>query len=197
MKATADELRAMILDGAITLFIEKGIEKVTTRELAEHLGISRSHIYHYFRDWQTLCLDAMTVYMQADLDNLKGTIAGLPVRERLDVLIQNYLPNVQDAVWQLYGSLWQMAVHDEVWAGLARQMVDKWLHLLAGIITAGIEEGVFRSSSAACVTRQLSAMINGYSDWLIVGPSAAGRQQATADINAFIDLALISHPLRE
>jgi len=193
MKETAEELRARILSGAIALFIEKGIEKVTTRELTEHLGLSRSHIYHYFRDWQTLCLEAMTVYMQADLDNLKSAIAGLPVRKRLDLLMQNYLPEVRDAVWQLYGSLWQMAVHDETWAGLARQMVEKWQRLLADIITAGIAEGEFSSDNAERATRQLGAIVNGYSDLLIVEPSVSARQQAMDDINAFITLALMSH----
>ncbi len=52
----AENLRTKILDGAIALFIDKGIDNVTTRELTEHVGISRSHIYHYFRDWRSLRL---------------------------------------------------------------------------------------------------------------------------------------------
>ncbi len=53
--ATSGETRKeTIIAGAIALFIEKGIEKTTTRDLTESLGISRSHIYHYFPDWHTL-----------------------------------------------------------------------------------------------------------------------------------------------
>ena len=192
MKETAEELRARILSGAIELFIEKGVEKVTTRELTEHLGLSRSHIYHYFRDWQALCLEALTVFLQADLDNLKARIVGQPAREQLRMLMQTYLPDVQDAVWQLYGSLWQLAIHDETWAALARQMVDKWQLLLDGIINAGIAKGVFSSAAPLRTARQLGAMINGYSDLLIVEPSASARQQATEDIEAFIALALLT-----
>nr|WP_314425047.1 TetR/AcrR family transcriptional regulator [uncultured Erwinia sp.] len=192
MKETAEELRARILSGAIELFIEKGVEKVTTRELTEHLGLSRSHIYHYFRDWQTLCLAALTGFMQADLDNLKAKIVGRPAREQLQLLMRTYLPDVQDAVWQLYGSLWQLAIHNETWAALARQMVEKWQLLLDGIITDGIAEGVFRSADPLRTARQLGAIINGYSDLLIVEPSASARQQATEDIDAFIALALLA-----
>lgn len=195
MKETAEELRARILSGAIELFIEKGVEKVTTRELTEHLGISRSHIYHYFRDWQSLCLEALTVFMQADLDNLKARSAGLPARQQLHLLMQTYLPEEQDAVWQLYGSLWQMAIHNETWAALAQEMVAKWQQQLAMIIRAGIAEGVFRSDDPDRITRQLGAMINGYSDLLIVEPSASACQQATEDIEAFIALALLT-PLK-
>ncbi|ROR08690.1 TetR/AcrR family transcriptional regulator [Erwinia sp. JUb26] len=194
MKETAEELRANILSSAIALFIEKGVEKVTTRELTERVGISRSHIYHYFRDWQTLCLEALTVYMQADLDNLKARVAGLPAREQLRLLINNYLPEVQDAVWQLYGSLWQLAVHNEDYAALARLMVDRWQQLMADIIAAGIDEGMFSSRDPARITRQLGAIVNGYSDLLIVEPSASARQQAMEDIDAFIAQVLLTPP---
>lgn len=194
MKETAEELRANILSSAIALFIEKGVEKVTTRELTERVGISRSHIYHYFRDWQTLCLEALTVYMQADLDNLKTRVAGLPAREQLRLLINNYLPEVQDAVWQLYGSLWQLAVHNEDYAALARLMVDRWQQLMADIIAAGIDEGMFSSRDPARITRQLGAIVNGYSDLLIVEPSASARQQAMEDIDAFIAQVLLTPP---
>ncbi len=194
MKETAEELRANILSSAIALFIEKGVEKVTTRELTERVGISRSHIYHYFRDWQTLCLEALTVYMQADLDNLKARVLGLPAREQLRLLINNYLPEVQDAVWQLYGSLWQLAVHNEDYAALARLMVDRWQQLMADIIAAGIDEGMFSSRDPARITRQLGAIVNGYSDLLIVEPSASARQQAMEDIDAFIAQVLLTPP---
>lgn len=194
MKETAEELRANILSSAIALFIEKGVEKVTTRELTERVGISRSHIYHYFRDWQTLCLEALTVYMQADLDNLKARVLGLPAREQLRLLINNYLPEVQDAVWQLYGSLWQLAVHNEDYSALARLMVDRWQQLMADIIAAGIDEGMFSSRDPARITRQLGAIVNGYSDLLIVEPSASARQQAMEDIDAFIAQVLLTPP---
>ncbi|MDU4095625.1 MAG: helix-turn-helix domain-containing protein, partial [Pantoea sp.] len=71
----AENLRTKILDGAIALFIDKGVDKVTTRELTEHVGISRNHIYHYFRDWGSLRLEAIERFMQADLDAFKQAIA--------------------------------------------------------------------------------------------------------------------------
>lgn len=96
----------------MALFIEKGIEKVTTRELTEHLGLSRSHIYHYFKDWRSLCLAALERFMQQELDDLAESLAGREPHEKLSVLIKYYLPEGPDAVWQLYDSLWRLASHD-------------------------------------------------------------------------------------
>lgn len=190
MKETPEALRARILQGAIALFMEKGIEKVTTRELTEHVGISRSHIYHYFRDWETLCKDAMTLYLQQDRDAFSAKITGLTAEQRLNAFVVNYLPVTPDAAWQLYSSLWQLAIHDAEWAEMAGSMMAQWHRLLADIIREGIDSGEFASADPDRVTRQLGAMLNGYADHLIVAPCATAHQAATDDIDDFIRLAL-------
>ncbi|HBO3115595.1 TPA: helix-turn-helix transcriptional regulator, partial [Pseudomonas aeruginosa] len=40
-----------IIAAALELFRSKGFADVSTRDLAEHAGLSRSHVYHYFSDW--------------------------------------------------------------------------------------------------------------------------------------------------
>ncbi|WP_067701902.1 TetR/AcrR family transcriptional regulator [Erwinia sp. ErVv1] len=190
MKEMADTLRGKILDGAIELFIVRGVEKVTTRELTEHLGISRSHIYHYFRDWQALCIEALTHFMLSELEEVKARIAHLPPGEKLKALVDNYLPEGQDAVWQLYVSLWQLAAHNAAWAALADQLMHQWKQFLTEIIITGEASGAFRVTDSQRITRQLAALLNGYSDKLVVAPSAAARQQAIDDIDAFIAMVL-------
>lgn len=190
MKETREALKARILQGAIALFMEKGIEKVTTRELTEHVGISRSHIYHYFRDWETLCKEAMTLYLQEDRNAFSAGITGLTSEQRLGAFVSSYLPATPDAAWQLYSSLWQIAIHDAEWADIAQSMMAQWHSLLAAIIREGIGSGEFFSADPDRVTRQLSAMLNGYADQLIVAPGALVHQAAIADIDVFISLTL-------
>ncbi|MTD25600.1 TetR/AcrR family transcriptional regulator [Erwinia sorbitola] len=190
MKETREVLRAKILEGAIALFMEKGIEKVTTRELTEHLGISRSHIYHYFRDWETLTKEAMGHYLLQDRTAFSATITGLNSAQRLTAFVANYLPATPDASWQIYSSLWQLAIHDTEWANMAEGMMDQWQTMLADIIREGVDAGEFTSPDPDLVARQLGAMLNGYADQLILSPTAATHQAATRDIGAFICMAL-------
>lgn len=190
MKETTTALKDKILDGAIELFIEKGIEKVTTRELAEHVGISRSHLYHYFPDWQTLSIEALTAFMQADLEDVAAEIATLTPKEKLHELVKNYLPDTTDVIWNLYGSLWQLAVHNAAYAELAHIMAEKWFALLEEIIASGVASGVFKNTDTQRVSRQLGALLNGYSDHLIINPDPADFQQATEDIDDFIQRVL-------
>ncbi|KML69115.1 TetR/AcrR family transcriptional regulator [Pectobacterium peruviense] len=190
MKETTKALKDKILGGAIELFIEKGIEKVTTRELAEHVGISRSHLYHYFPDWQTLSIEALTVFMQKDLEDVAAEIATLTPKEKLRGLVKNYLPDATDVIWNLYGSLWQLAVHNTAYAELAQVMTEKWFALLEDIIASGVASGAFKNADTQRVSRQLGALLNGYSDHLIINPSTADFQQATEDIDDFIQRVL-------
>lgn len=192
MKEKASVLRENILDAAIALFTEKGVEKVTTRELTEQVGIARSHIYHYFPDWQTLCIEAFSRFMYAELEAFSQKTRALPPEQGLNIFVEDYLPDRADAVWELYGSLWRLAVHNKVYADLALTLTEKWDALLASIIESGIESGVFRQTDVWRTTRQLGALLNGYSDQLIIDSAPLARDQALEDIQAFISQILIT-----
>ena len=187
MKESAEALRIKILDGAVALFIEKGIEKVTTRQLTETVGISRSHIYHYFSNWQTLCLAALERFMQNEFATFSETLAALSPHQRLIALFESYLPSTPDAVWQLYASFWQLAGHNPLYAALAEEMTLKWQGLMEQIIQDGVGNGTFRSTDVARTARQLNAMLNGYADLLTINPSAAKAQEAMEDLHHFIE----------
>ena len=61
---------------------------------------------------------------------------------------------------------------------------------MAGIIEDGISAGAFREVNAQQVACQLSAMLNGCTDLLIVVQQTEAREQAINDLRAFIKLAL-------
>ncbi len=194
MKEAPSALRERILATAVALFIEKGLENVKTRELTTQLGISRSHIYHYFPDWTTLCVAACRHFAANDLQEFTKDISALPFPQRLDAFIASYLPQEPDAVWQLYSSLWRKATSEGVYAELAKEITAQWQALMTGIMRDGMSAGVFRQADAERVARQFSAMINGYADLLMVHQEEAARDQAMSDLHAFITLALLDVP---
>ena len=194
MKEAPSALRERILATAVALFIEKGLENVKTRELTTQLGISRSHIYHYFPDWTTLCVAACRHFAANDLQEFTKDISALPFPQRLDAFIASYLPQEPDAVWQLYSSLWRKATSEGVYAELAKEITAQWQALMTGIMRDGMSAGVFRQADAERVARQFSAMINGYADLLMVHQEEAARVQAMSDLHAFITLALLDVP---
>ncbi|MEJ1268013.1 hypothetical protein WDV93_14760 [Pantoea ananatis] len=83
-------------------------------DLTESLGISRSHIYHYyFPDWHTLTLTALEHFMQRELDDFTLELAALdPVQQLHSMRLKAHIPDTSDSVWRLYASFWQMASHN-------------------------------------------------------------------------------------
>lgn len=49
-----EKLRASILDAARTLFVERGIEAVSMREIAKKINYSATTLYHHFADKESL-----------------------------------------------------------------------------------------------------------------------------------------------
>lgn len=192
MKAKSELMREKILKAVVELFIEKGIEKVTTRDLTEYLGISRSHIYHYFKDWRSLCLAAITNFMNDELAEFCSIIQPLTASEKLQEFIDGMISNDPDPTRKLYGSLWLLSTHDEDYASLMQTFLDKWQLVLANIIQSGMDERTFRIVDAQRVARQLDAMLFGYGEHLLTLSCEDLLRQAREDIDDFIKRNLLA-----
>lgn len=186
MKEAKEAVKARILDGAIALFLEKGIANVTTRELTESLGISRSHIYHYFSNWQALCIAALDRFMRDELETFTHEVASLPSTQKMERLVVDFLPFEPDAAWQLYGSTWQLALHNDVYAEFVESITQAWNEIVRRIIEEGVANGSFRECDVSRTTRQLISLLNGYDEFLGVRPSAEKCAMVEADIADFI-----------
>lgn len=182
--------RDEILDAAFALFRTKGLLQTSTRDLTEVMGISRSHIYHYFPNWQALCLAALDKYMTADLQQVDDLLHGLPPALALLTLADSIMPYEMDGEWLLYADTWQASARIEAYRELAQKVNDGWNGLIAVTINQGSEAGIFAPVDAGQVARQLGAMINGYADVLALDPSRETRQQALLDIVAFMNVSL-------
>lgn len=60
-----------IIAAALELFRSKGFADVSTRDLAEHAGLSRSHVYHYFSDWNELRREAFVRFADEQLETAR------------------------------------------------------------------------------------------------------------------------------
>lgn len=83
-------LRVSILDAARTLFVERGIEAVSMREIAKKIGYSPTTLYHHFADKEAL-LQAVCDEDFLNLANSMREIMQLPdLVERIRALGHGY-----------------------------------------------------------------------------------------------------------
>jgi AcrR family transcriptional regulator len=55
-RPASPDTRERILDVALDLFIEKGYDKTSLREIAEHLGVTKAALYYHFRSKQDILM---------------------------------------------------------------------------------------------------------------------------------------------
>lgn len=182
-----------IIVAALELFRSKGFADVSTRDLAEHAGLSRSHVYHYFSDWNELRREAFVRFANEQLDEVRAPLAGLPALEALVAFLRDCLPCTADAGWALWLDAWDEAMHDPQMAQAYLVINAQWQGMLAEVIDQGIAEGVFRCDSSQRAARQIFATAMGYADDLMLKPSA---ESAEAVLDEVMEVArlLLSFP---
>lgn len=188
-RQSSQQRREVILSAAIGLFRTKGFMNTSTRDLTEIMGISRSHIYHYFPNWQDLCLTALEEFMTSDLLEASNELNQVPPVDALVLFANWFLPQKIDSDWLLYADTWQASARSEPYRLLAKKINDDWNELIRKIIVRGCEDGIFIQVDAEQTARQLSAIINGYSDALAREPTG-DPQQSLEDIYALMNLLL-------
>lgn len=188
----AGNMREKILKGAAELFLERGIDKVSTRDLTEYLGISRSHIYHYFKDWQSLSLEAVEGFLNNELEEFCAIIEPLSAKAKLREFIDGMITDKPDPSRKLYSSLWLLSSHNENYKCLVQTCLAKWQQVLTDIIQNGINEHIFQAVDARRVARQLDALLLGYSEYLSNPASEDTVKNAKEDIDDFVQKNILT-----
>lgn len=82
--------RANILDIARSLFVARGVEAVTMREIAKQLGVSATTLYLHFQDKETLIQELCVTDFQSLAKNLNQILAIVAPVERMIALGRAY-----------------------------------------------------------------------------------------------------------
>lgn len=89
-EAERQQLRALIIDAARELFVEKGVEAVTMREVAKRIGYSATSIYLHFADKETLLRAICDTDFLALASSLKAILQIEDPVERLNAFGTGY-----------------------------------------------------------------------------------------------------------
>ena len=163
---------------------------MSTRDLAEHAGLSRSHVYHYFSDWNELRREAFVRFANEQLDEVREPLADAPPLEALVGFLRDCLPSTADAGWALWLDAWDEAMHDPQMAQAYLVINAQWQGMLAGVIERGVAEGVLRCESPQRAARQIFALAMGYADDLMLKPSVESAEAVLDEVMEVAQLLL-------
>ncbi|MHC8329691.1 TetR/AcrR family transcriptional regulator [Pseudomonas sp. LB1P83] len=171
-----------IIAAALELFRSKGFADVSTRDLAEHAGLSRSHVYHYFTDWKELRREAFIRFANEQLEEVRAPLTGVAPLMALQGFLKDCLPASAEDGWALWLDAWDEAMHDAELAAAYLAVNTQWQAMLAQIIEQGVVTEVFRCASPERAARQIFAQAMGYADDLLLQPSAEAAEAALDEV---------------
>ncbi|MBC2654128.1 TetR family transcriptional regulator C-terminal domain-containing protein [Pseudomonas sp. MSSRFD41] len=185
-----NDRKDQIIGAALELFHSKGFAEVSTRDLAEHAGLSRSHVYHYFSDWKELRRAAFVRFANEQLEAVGEPLRGAAPMDALQGFLRDCLPDSAEAGWALWLDAWDEAMHDAELAQAYLRINGEWRKMLATIIADGVRAGAFRCASPERAARQLFAQTMGYADDLLLRASPESARAALQEVMEVAGLLL-------
>jgi AcrR family transcriptional regulator len=156
------EIRTLILEASMKLFVEEGFSKVSVRKIAERIQYSPTTLYLYFKDKNEIlfyCCESGFEKMLAQ--NIALSLISDPI-ERLHQMGVNYLnfglenPEYYDLMFIQDAPM--SALHD-MGAGWSRG--DQSLESLKMIVQDAMEKGLLVSAKVETVAMAVWGMVHG------------------------------------
>lgn len=150
--ASKKETRQLILKAARLLFVQKGPEDCTIRDIAKKAGVSPASVVVHFQSKTALLEEAL----HRDLENaLAALIASMPedqgLLERLMHLATGFF-RLYDQNRHLYRALIRHTIFEPVKeTPNITNLTDRYIHFLAGMIEAEKSRGLVRPEVDATV----------------------------------------------
>src|SRR5215475_7239389 len=137
--------RDRVLQGAVDLITEAGIDQVRVAEIARRAGMSSGQVMYYFTSKEHILLETLA---WSEHEDIRGTRAALAkasgVWRQLERFIGRYLPVGQaDPSWILWMEAWARAPHNRQVSRFLEELHTPWRDALAAIVARGVQEGAF------------------------------------------------------
>jgi len=142
--------RERILQAALDLIIEAGIDQVRLAEIARRAGMSSGQVMYYFTSKEHILLETLAWQEHEDTVRREAALAKVTgAWHQLERLIELYLPGSHpDPSWILWLEAWARAPHNKDVNRFLEELLNPWMDDLTAIIARGVEDGTFNPPAA-------------------------------------------------
>jgi len=157
--------RDRVLQAAVELITEAGIDRVRVAEIARRAGMSSGQVMYYFTSKEHILLEALAWRDYEDIKQTRAALAKVTGAWRqLERYIGFYLPtSTADPAWILWIEAWARAPHNRQVSQFLEELHDLWREELAAIVARGVEEGAFAPLAAIDdFTLRFAALLDGF-----------------------------------
>ncbi|RYE10133.1 MAG: TetR/AcrR family transcriptional regulator [Hyphomicrobiales bacterium] len=163
-RAASDDRRAAIALAAREIIVEKGVEGLRTRDIADRVGINVATLHYHVPTKEALIeLVAESLRREFMQQNIDRPRAHLPAAQRMDLEFVDFreLALEKPGVMLVFSELIERARRDERMAAAILPMKRYWRQMLVDLLSEGVSEGAYRADldPEAAATIIMSSMI--------------------------------------
>jgi AcrR family transcriptional regulator len=147
-RAPTDDRRDAIARAARALIVEKGVEGLRTRDIADRVGINIATLHYHVPSKEALVeLVAESLrndFMQQSVDRPRSHLSA-DQRLELEFVDVHEMTLVRPDTMLVFSELLERGRRDETIAAAIKPMKHHWRHLIAELLTQGVRDGVYRA----------------------------------------------------
>jgi AcrR family transcriptional regulator len=163
-RAPTDDRRAAIAKAARELIVEKGVEGLRTRDIADRVGINVATLHYHVPTKEALIeLVAESLQLFFRSQSVARPRAHLSANERMDLEFLDFreVALERPEIMLVFSELMERARRDERIADAILPLKKKWRQMLVDLLSEGVSEGAYRQDldPDAFATVLMSTMI--------------------------------------
>ena len=187
----SEKRKGQIIDAAMKVFSEKGIEKARVDDIVTESGLSKGAVYWYFKSKDEIIQAAFDQFFDFDQQGLQ-LIIDQPgsTRERLLtyslLMVQNVgqIHSLLPLVYQFYAA----ATRQELMQETFRRYFSHYSELLGELLRQGVDEGELKPLDEKSIATQLIAIMEGMVLlWILHGEQFDAEQFVRTMIDMVFD----------
>ena len=165
-----EERPQQIIDAALAIFGERGLAAARLEDIAKRAGLSKGTIYLYFPNKEELFREVIRSTIVAQIERAERELAAAAQQSAAETLAQfvrGYWGFLRSPT---FAALFRL-IHAELsnFPDLARfygrEVVERVLRLVTGIVERGVRSGEFRDVDPAVTARMLGPMLLMHAMW--------------------------------
>jgi AcrR family transcriptional regulator len=165
--------RPQILDAAIEVICERGLQNTRIADVAERAGTSPSAVLYWFKTKEDLLAQAMIADEERFAKEVDGRLAEIdnPAAKMLAIIDAC----VADNNWTMWIELWSQAISNHALRAEREVLDHRWRRTLAQVIREGVQREIFAAVNPTETALALSALIDGLAVQVTLGDPSMTR----------------------
>ncbi|MEU0412988.1 TetR/AcrR family transcriptional regulator [Streptomyces griseorubiginosus] len=155
-----EERRQEMIDTALVLADTLSLDRLTSRDVAEAMGVTSGLVHHYFPTVDDLIVAAFRQFAEGQLAEERRLTEGLSPLEALRAFVAHEL-DITAAMARLWMGAWAAAARRPALAAVVDEQMLAGLKLVTSLLEDGTAAGVFHTENPQASAFRLLVLVDG------------------------------------